>query len=79
MTLSVTMVNSLCERVNQVENSDAHPIKSDRLATHYTERHPFLKLCMCICNKKGANNLTKVQLFEGHMVAQLVEALLHKP
>jgi hypothetical protein len=52
MTLSVTMVNSFCERVIPVENTDAPPIKSDRLATHCIERHQLLKLGMCICNKK---------------------------
>jgi hypothetical protein len=36
------------------------------------------KTCVFVI-KKGANNLTKVQLFKGHMVAQLVKALRHKP
>jgi len=80
MTLSVTMVNSFCERVNQVENSDAPAIKSDRLAAHFIEQQILLKLRMCICiKKKKVNNLTKVQFFKGHKVPQLVEALRHKP
>ena len=77
MTPSVTMVNSFCERVNHVENTDAPPIKSDRLTTHCIERHPLLKIGMCICNKKGTNNWTKLQLFKGHMVTQLVEVPRH--